>query len=280
MGEVKVGEDDRSAMKLNQSVQRAVAILRAAAAGPGATTASDLARAAGLPWATAVRLIRTLEHEGLLVRVPGGDGYVPGAALAELGGDTTLTRAVAAIALPHLEPLVREIEETINLTVVRTGGQLDVVEQLDPPRVIRAANYIGRWYPDHASSIGKLLLAEYDDDRIDAVLVPPLTRYARATIVDIDALREDLARIRRDGYATAVDELEDGLAALSTPILRADGTLVAMLSATGPTSRFDERKRSAALARLRASVAAIERALDPAAQPLREVARDLGGPAA
>jgi IclR helix-turn-helix domain len=59
-------------MKLNQSVQKAAAILRAAAR-PDGETASGLARLAGLSHATSLRLVHTLENEGLLMR-RGEDG--------------------------------------------------------------------------------------------------------------------------------------------------------------------------------------------------------------
>lgn len=248
-------------VKLNQSVQRASAILRAAAAATGGETASGLARRTTLPWATTVRLIRTLEHEGLLLRLPASDRYVPGPALHGLVTQDASDALVAGVAMPELERLVREVEEAVNLTIVHPGGGLDVVEQLDPPRLMRPANYIGRWYPEHASSIGKLLLAEYDDERLLAVLPQPLRRFGPSTVTDMGELRVHLARIRQLGYSTAVDELEEGLAAVSIGVRNPKGALVAMVSASGPSSRFDETKRGAALEHLRRTAAAIERRL-------------------
>ncbi len=161
-------------MKLNQSVQRAIAILRAAASQPVGETASGLARQTELPWTTTVRLIRTLEHEGFLQRLPDSDRYLPGLDLLRLTSSGTESRMLTALASAPLERLVKQVEETVNLTLVVAGGQLDVVAQLDPPRLIRPANYIGRWFPEHASSIGKLLLASYDDQRVAAFLQTPL----------------------------------------------------------------------------------------------------------
>jgi DNA-binding IclR family transcriptional regulator len=52
------------------------------------------------------------------------------------------------------------------------------------------------------------------------------------------ALAKDLDDVRRRGWAIAVDELEEGLTAIAAPVAGADGTVVASLSASGPTFRL------------------------------------------
>jgi DNA-binding IclR family transcriptional regulator len=248
-------------MKLNQSVQRAIAILRAAASQPGGETASALARRTKLPWTTAVRLIRTLEHEGFLQRLPDGDRYSPGFDLLRLASSGAESRMLTALASAPLERLMKQVEETVNLTLVVAGGQLDVVAQFDPPRLIRPANYIGRWFPEHASSIGKLLLASYDDQRVAALLQPPLKHYGPATIVDVEKLMRELARVRRTGYSVTVDELEQGLTAISVGVRSPDGELVAIVSISGPSSRLSSAIRRKLLPHVRQAAAVIEQTL-------------------
>src|SRR5688500_17761716 len=70
--------------KLNQPVQKAMTLLRATATHPDGASVSALARAAGLPRATALRLIQTLELEGMLLRVPDADGVLLGPELIRL----------------------------------------------------------------------------------------------------------------------------------------------------------------------------------------------------
>jgi DNA-binding IclR family transcriptional regulator len=69
--------------KLNQSVKKAIMLLRATAED-GKANVSSLARAAGLPRATALRMIRTLEQEGFLLRIPGDDRVLLGPELLRL----------------------------------------------------------------------------------------------------------------------------------------------------------------------------------------------------
>src|ERR671936_673364 len=76
--------------KLNQSVQTAITLLRATAASSEGASVSALARAAGLPRATALRLIQTMEREGFLVRGSDADRVRLGPELVRLarGVDT------------------------------------------------------------------------------------------------------------------------------------------------------------------------------------------------
>ena len=247
-------------VKLNQSVRKAIAILRAASADSAGETASSLARGAGLPWATAVRLIRTLEEEGFLSRLPDSDRYVLGFELIRLGraGDQGFLLLKTA-ALPELRRLAEEVGETVTLTVVHPDGELEDVEQIDPPRLLAPVRYSGQPYPLHASSIGKLMLASYDEARLEEFLAEPLASYTNATITDPDVLRAEIARVRANGVSAAVDELEDGLAALAVALADAGGKLVAMLSVSGLSLRFDEAARAAAIEPMREAAAAIER---------------------
>lgn len=246
-------------MKLNRSVQRAAALLRAAAAEPEGDTASGLARRAGLPWASTVRLLRTLEREGFLLRLP-GDRYVLGLGLIRLARGTDQAPLLRVLCRPLLERLAREAGETVHLTLVQPDGSVEVIDEVHAPRLLRTSDW-DRPYPLHATSIGKLLLSTYPEERLAAFLRTRLERYARATITDPAALREELSRVRAAGHAEAVDELEDGLAACSVGVSGAGGELIAMVTVSGPSFRFDGQARARALRSLRRTAAAIERVL-------------------
>ena len=248
-------------MKLNQSVQKATSILRAVAAQPRGETASGVARTAGLSHSTALRLIHTLENEGFLMRRPGDGRYVIGLDLVRLGTDAEPGDLLRAAARPALQRVADETRETVTLSVVRGREALDVVLQIDTPHLIQAINWVGRRYPLHASSSGKVLLAELDTARLERILAGPLERPTRSTITDPAKLRADIERVRTDGFAAIVDELEEGLASLSVPIFEADRRLLGTLNVTGPSFRFDERRRRAALKHLRVAATEIEEAL-------------------
>jgi DNA-binding IclR family transcriptional regulator len=247
--------------KLNQSVRKAVTLLRATAASTNGTSVSALARAAGLPRATALRLIQTMEQEGLLLRVPEADRVLLGPELVRLARQVDMATLVREVARGRLGELREAVRETVTLSVVTPDGSLELVHQVDGPQHLVPRSWVGQRFPLHASSSGKLLLSTYDDDRLERFLRDPLPALTPHTITTRRALREELARDRARGYASTVDELEEGLAGVSVGIFGEGRELVATINVTGLSQRFDEAARQRAVDHMRDAVDDIEASL-------------------
>jgi DNA-binding IclR family transcriptional regulator len=247
--------------KLNQSVQKAMALLRATALDGNGTSVSALARAAGLPRATALRLIQTLEAEGVLVRVPAADRVLLGPELIRLAREVDVGSVLLELAGPSLGKLSEAVRETVTLSVIAPDGGLDLVHQVDGPQHLVPRSWLGLRFPLHASSSGKLVLATYDEARIERFLRDPLPRVACSTITSRRALRRELAQVREQGFATTVDELEEGLAGISVGIFSEERAILGTVNVSGLGQRFDAAARRRAVDRMRGCVAAIEAAL-------------------
>ena len=247
--------------KLNQSVQKAVMLLRATAASTDGTSVSALARAAGLPRATALRLIQTMEREGLLLRVPQDDRVLLGPELVRLARQVDMGTLVREVARGRLGELREAVRETVTLSVVAPDGGLDLVFQVDGPQHLVPRSWVGQRFPMHASSSGKLLLSTFDEQRLERFLRDPLPALTPQTITTRRALREEIERDRARGYSSTIDELEEGLAGVSVGIFGDSGTLVATINITGLSQRFDEAARGRAVEHMRDIVGDIETAL-------------------
>jgi DNA-binding IclR family transcriptional regulator len=247
--------------KLNQSVQKAISILRATAAHGNGASVSALARAAGLPRATALRMIQTIESEGLLLRVPQADRVLLGPELVRLAREVDTGTLLREVARPRLGELCAAVRETVTLSVLAPDGGLDLVHQVDGPHHLVPRSWVGQRFPLHASSSGKLLLSSYDDERLKRFLRDPLPRVSASTITSPRALRRELEQIRAQGYATTVDELEDGLAGVSVGVLDDSRTLTGAINVSGLAQRLDEEGRRRAIEQTRAVVRDIEAAL-------------------
>src|SRR3954471_15211716 len=116
--------------KLNQSVQKAITLLRATAASTDGASVSALARAAGLPRATALRLIQTMEREGFLLRVPEADRVLLGPELIRLARQVDMGTLLKEVASGRLRELSEAVRDTVTLSVVAPDGGLDLVDQV------------------------------------------------------------------------------------------------------------------------------------------------------
>jgi DNA-binding IclR family transcriptional regulator len=237
--------------KLNQSVQKAILLLRATATHADGASVSALARAAGLPRATALRLIQTMEREGILLRVPEADRVLLGPELIRLAREVDMGMVLRELAGARLGELSETLRETVTLSVAAPDGGLDLVHQVDGPQHLVPRAWLGKRFPLHASSSGKLLLSTYGEERLERFLRDPLPKLTPSTITTPRALRRELKQVREQGYAATVDELEQGLAGVSVGILSETGALIGVINVSGLSQRLDEagRRRAAEHAR-------------------------------
>jgi IclR family transcriptional regulator, acetate operon repressor len=193
---------------------------------------ADLASASGIPKSTASRLVSALERQGL-VEQDGERGRLrPGPAILRVAERSMLERSILERARPSLDALGETTGETINLAVPGPHG-VEHIAQVESRHFLGAGQWLGRSADYHCTANGKVFMA-FGRARIPAhpaALTPQ-------TITDPARLKTELARVRRDGFAEAIDELELGLAAIAAPVRGAGGQVVAALSITGPTVRM------------------------------------------
>jgi DNA-binding IclR family transcriptional regulator len=233
-------------------------LLRETAAQPGGASVSALARNAGVPRATALRLIRTLESEGLVIRIPERDRVMLGPELPRLARQVDMGTVLREVAAARLSALADAVEETITLSVVAHDGELELVQQIAGPQHLVPRSWLGQRFPLHASSSGKVLLSTLDEARMAPLLPRPLPALTAHTITSRRALRAELEQVRARGFAATVDELEEGLSGVSVGIFGAEGALLGTINVSGLSQRLDEAARQRASERMRAVAAEIE----------------------
>ena len=237
-------------------------LLHAIAARPAGSSASELARAIGLPRSTTSRTLRTLADFGFVEEPADGDGWVIGHELVRLARSADPSRRIVDIARSAVELLRDSAGESASLAVPRGRAGMDIVLQLDTERHVGVADWVGVDVPLHASSAGKVVLAELGTDELEVRLgTAPLTSFTERTITDVQALAVELRRIRRQGWAEIDGELEEGLAAISVPVRSPTGGLDAIVGVSGPTFRLTKARRRELLDDATATAREIERRL-------------------
>lgn len=215
-----------------QSVRRAIALLKVFSDERPDWGLTEIAREAGLNKTTVYRLLTALEAEGMVARSFAGDTWRLGAATITLGALALRSSDLVTTARSELETLVRETGETATLEVL-AGDEVLILDGVEGPSVVGASSEVGTRWPAHATSTGKALLAAQG-------FTPPrrLRRYTDRTVTDPTHLARDLEQVRKRGWATAVEELEEGYVAVGAVIRDHEGRAVAAVSVGGPASRL------------------------------------------
>lgn len=224
-----------------QSVDRAITVLEILAR-EGHAGVSEVAAEIGVHKSTAFRLLAALEERDLVEQNTDRGKYQLAFGILRLASAIPGRIDVARQASPILDTLAQQLDETINLAVVREHYAVNV-QQAFSSAAVASQNWVGQLTPLHATSSGKVLLAFMPDDQRDAILDEAgQPRLTDTTITSRRPLLDQLAEIRASGFATAWEELEVGLNASAAPVRDHTGEVIAALSASGPAYRFDRQR--------------------------------------
>jgi DNA-binding IclR family transcriptional regulator len=182
-------------------IDKAVAILRALAAGP--MDLGDLQASSGLPRATAHRLVVALERHHLVRRDPQGR-FCLGFELVSLGRQAADQFDLAEVAVPVLRRLRDDCGESVQLYVREDDARRCVVS-LQSPHALRWIVPEGGLLPLEVGSAGRVLAG---------------------------------GRLSGRGWIESVEEREPGAASVSAPVLDRSGVVVAAVSVSGPVERL------------------------------------------
>jgi IclR family transcriptional regulator, acetate operon repressor len=201
-----------------QTIDRAAQLLTLVLDADEPRALSDLADDAELPKSTASRLLSALERTGLVEQHGRRGSFEPGPVLRRYAHRGQLVE----LAQPHLKRLSEISGETINLAVPGPLG-VEHLAQIESRHFLGTGDWVGRRVPYHCTAVGKVLVAFGGADP------GPLED-------------NETARVREQGYATAIDELEVGLAGLAAPVFGAGDRAIAALAISGPTLRLNAQQ--------------------------------------
>lgn len=195
-------------------------------------TATEIGRRAGLPSATAHRMVGELVDAGLLERDDDRRIRI-GMRLWELATRSSHALRLRQAAMPHMERVQARIGEHTQLAILEQDEAL-FLERLSSPGSGSNVTRVAGRLPLHASSSGLVLLAFSSLSLQERVLSAPLRRLASETITDPAVLRRKLAEVRRVGHAVAPGSIEAVSTGVAVPVRDETGGVIAALSAVLP----------------------------------------------
>jgi DNA-binding IclR family transcriptional regulator len=222
-----------------QVLDRSFAILDALAASAQELSPTELAGSLKLHKSTIHRLLVVLENQRFIRRTPEGK-YGLGTKLIEMGSRAMEQLDLGEQAIPFLRKLVEETGETAHISVL-SGTEMMSIANVPGRWTLTTPSTVGRRTQIYCTSVGKAFIAFLPDERLEAVLKRLQYRsHTRRTITSSPALKSELARIRRRGFAVDNEEVEEGLRCIGAPVRDYTGEVVASISIAGPVFRIQK----------------------------------------
>jgi len=215
-----------------KSADRVLDIFELLAGEPDGLTVSEISSRLGIARSSAHGLVHTVARRGYLRRDHrDGRKVALGAAVVQLGLAVTDQLELRTIARGPLERLVAATHDTVLLAVPDHGNLVYVDKVFSDQRGFRTDPRASARSPLHASSLGKALLAAAEDDAVSAHFDgQELERVTEFTIVDVEALIEELRRTRVRGYSTDEQEALLGVCCIGAPIRGHAAELIGAIS--------------------------------------------------
>jgi DNA-binding IclR family transcriptional regulator len=224
-----------------QALDRAFAVLDLLSESETPLGLAQVAASLQLHKSTAHRFLMVLERHRMVERTASGK-FRLGLRLFDFGNRAIEQYDLRDRAQPHLRRLVAETEETAHLCILE-AARVIYIDKIEPSRSVRMITRIGASNPVHCTSVGKAILAFLPEDRIADILHRTrFERFTHRTIATPEALRVEIEKTRRRGYAVDDEELEEGLRCIAVPLLDAQRQPVAAVSISGPSFRVTAQK--------------------------------------
>ncbi len=229
------GPDAGASGTFVQSFARGLGVIRAFDAENPELTLSEVARRAGLTRAAARRFLLTLETLGYVRSDSRVFALTP--RVLELGFSYLSALSLPEIVQPHLERLSREVDESVSAGVL-DGADIVYVARVPTRRIMSVRITIGTRFPAYATSMGRALLAGMPDAAVATVLdASELRAFTDHTLADRASIRDEIERVREQGWAFVDGELEPGLRSIAVPLHGRDGAVVAAINISSSTTR-------------------------------------------
>lgn len=221
------------------AVEKTIAILEVLAETNEALSATELHSLLGIPKATTFMILNVLERYDVVKKSTDGR-FTIGSKLYHWGTTYVEKLDITKVAHPYVGALAERTGLTAHLGILHDRTMM-FIDKVEPESFIRFSTFPGMRSDIHVSSLGKAIAAYLPNDELtDIVGNHHLAIYTPHSIADVVQLREELGRIRQDGYAVEDEEGELGVRCIGAPVFDRDARVVAAVSVTGVISQIPQ----------------------------------------
>lgn len=225
----------------NKSIQKAVEVLNCFTKRSqlGVTEISEML---GLYKSNVHNILSTLKSLNYLEQNQETGKYSLGMGIFALSRALGDSFSITKIAMPYMQELSNRINERVYLAVPHLDEVL-YLESIYPAESVNLMrSLLGEKAKMYCTGIGKAMLAYLPGATIREYLSRELVRFTENTLTDPEALQKELALVKAAGYAVDNMEHEYGIKCVAVPIFNQSGEVIAAMSASGPSLRFEEER--------------------------------------
>ena len=205
----------------------------------------ELAHEMELNHTNVYRILETLERNDFISKDPITKQYSLGFVVWELGTIFYDRLNVGSLINPILEKLSNSTGESIFLTLL-DGEEAITLAVIEPKNKVKFSVSAGSRAPLYVGASYRSILAFMPNDTIEKIINGDLVKYTEKTKTDSTELRNELALIRKQGWAQSQSEYTPDVVAIAVPLLT-NNTIIGSVTVAGPSYRMDEGQKKAAL---------------------------------
>ncbi|ELN2736104.1 helix-turn-helix domain-containing protein [Pluralibacter gergoviae] len=233
------------------SLARGLEVLNAFTPQRQRLTISQLSQKTQISRAAVRRCLYTLAALGM-VHSPDGRSYELLPRVLAVGHAYLAGTPLAKVAQHALDGLSKHLHQSCSAATL-DGDNILYIARAAVNNLLSVDIGRGSRLPAWATSMGRVLLSALPQEQLELALTrASLVRYTPHTLCDIPGLRDEIARVRMQGYALADRQIELGLCSLAVPLLSRGGQVIAAINVGVPaTSMTPDALKDTALAPLR-----------------------------
>ena len=199
----------------------------------------ELSIKTGFPPPTIHRILVTLVERGYLKQDPVSKSYALSLRFLELGTKVQQQFNLTSIARPHLDRLMVETRESVNLAIQEDDHVVYLDSAHSNYSMLQLFTRPGARVPLYATGVGKVFLSLWDEKDVHAYLKrTDRTRFTSRTLIEAEEILPELRRVRDRGFAVDDEEMENGVRCVAAPILNHNAANTAAISISGTTVRM------------------------------------------
>ncbi|MGG1516105.1 IclR family transcriptional regulator [Paenibacillus oryzisoli] len=227
------------------ALERAQEVLKLLAEQPSKLKLTDLSAATQINKSTMFSLLHTMEALNWVVKEK-GDTYSLGAMFGLLGNAYFTGMSLVKLFTEKAEPYVARIGETLQMAKLEQGDIVYLAKK-EASLHVRLISEPGMRLPAYATAMGKMLLAQLPDERVEALYAGgAFEAFTPHTVRSCDELLAQLHEVRRTGLAIDREEIVQGFCCVAAPVRGRGGDVTAAVSTTMPMHQWAVKQGLAA----------------------------------